>query len=85
MYIVCVKCLEKIEVENKKNYVLKDKNYYHNDCYFELKKKNLGIVRDRFSGLTNYVVNREWTDRITGDATFFWNNLNDLIFEITES
>lgn len=61
------------KVENR----FKNLSEYFNSN-FEFKKKNTGIIRDRFSGLTNYVVNREWTDRITGDATFFWNNLNDV-------
>jgi hypothetical protein len=40
MYIVCVKCLEKIDIENKSNYVFNNKEYYHNNCFNELKKKS---------------------------------------------
>ena len=39
MYIVCIKCLEKINMENKNNFVF-NKEYYHNSCFNELKKKS---------------------------------------------
>ena len=63
MYIVCIKCLERIEVENKKNHVLNDKKYYHNDCYFELKKKtnifnNINYPSKLFSKF-NYLQDQE--------------------------
>jgi hypothetical protein len=58
MYIVCVKCLEKIEVENKKNYVLNDKKYYHNDCYFELKKKT-NLFKSKLFSKFNYLQDQE--------------------------
>ena len=39
MYIVCIKCLEKIDIDNKSNFVINNKKYYHNNCYYELIKK----------------------------------------------
>ena len=44
---------------------------------FDSKKKNEGIMQDRFNGLTSYVVNRDQSNIMSGEATFFWNNLND--------
>jgi hypothetical protein len=58
MNIVCVKCLEKIDIENKKNYVIKDKNYYHNECHFELKKKT-NIFKNKLFSKFNYLQDTE--------------------------
>ena len=47
MHIVCIKCLEKIDIENKSNYVFNNKEYYHNNCFIELKKKS-NFVKGKF-------------------------------------
>lgn len=44
---------------------------------FELKKKNDGVILDRFNGKTNYVINNDQANIISGEATFIWKNLND--------
>lgn len=58
MYIVCIKCLEKIDINNKSNFVLNDKKYYHNDCYFELKKKT-NIFNNKLFSKFNYLQDQE--------------------------
>jgi hypothetical protein len=47
MYIVCIKCLEKIDINNKSNFVLNNKQYYHNNCYYELIKKLNSFNNDK--------------------------------------
>lgn len=47
MYIVCIKCLEKIDINNKSNFVLNNKQYYHNNCYHELIKKLNSFKNDK--------------------------------------
>lgn len=50
---------------------------------FDAKQKNQGTYRERFNGLTNYSVNRDWSNRIQGEVTFFWDNLNYTEIEST--
>ena len=40
MYIVCVKCLEKINMTNTDNFVYKNekREYFHLSCYIDFKK-----------------------------------------------
>jgi hypothetical protein len=49
--------------------------YFNNR--FDSKKKNEGIMQDRFNGSTYYIVNRDRSNIISGEATFFWKNLNE--------
>ena len=58
MYIVCIKCLEKIDINNKSNFVLNNKQYYHNNCYFELKKKT-NIFNNKLFSKFNYLQDQE--------------------------
>lgn len=55
MYIVCIKCLEKIDINNKSNFVLNNKQYYHNNCYYELIKKLNSFKNDKLFSKFNYL------------------------------